>query len=139
MENITPLQHSAKELREDFKRSEERQMKQDNNLAMGGRELLNKFISSFSNLYSLIIGSNIDIQTTYNSTKEGILLTYKQNKIFISLNKGLGTSENWNLLNRSYKPTLPNKTFGMPADREDEHRLIIAIEEMLFGSSPVLD
>jgi hypothetical protein len=29
---------------------------------------------------------------------------------------------------------MPNKDFGIAADREDEHRLIISIDELLFNS-----
>lgn len=139
MENITPLQHSAHDLRQDFKRSAERQKTEQTTLALAGRELLNKFVNSFSNLYSLLIGSNIDIQTNVGASNEGILLTYKENKIFIGLSKGIGTIDTWKVLNRFYKPTLPNKSFGMAADREDEHRLIVAIEEILFSSTPKLE
>lgn len=138
MENLTPLQHCAQELREDFKRmEEEKQKKQHDKFEIEARKLVNNFASSFSTLYSLLIGSNIDVQADVSSVDPEILLTYKANQLSIHLDKGIDQINSWRLGKKAYKATIPNKRFGMAADREDEQRLIIAIEEILFNSKPV--
>jgi hypothetical protein len=72
MENLTPLQHCAQELREGFKRAEEeKQKKQQDKLDIEGRELVNKFATSFSTLYSLLIGSNIRVEADKTAVIQG--------------------------------------------------------------------
>lgn len=139
MENLTPLQHCAHELRETLKRAEEENQKsQLDKLEKEGRELINKFASSFSSLFSLLIGSNIDVQAQVSHVNQAILLIYNKNQVSITLDRSMGKVISWNLFDKMYKATLPNKDFGIAADKTDEHNLIIAIEESLFQAEPAV-
>jgi hypothetical protein len=139
MENLTPLQHFAHELRESFRRDEQdKQKRQLDKLEIEGKELINKFASSFSSLFSLLIGSNIDVQAQLSNVNPAILLTYKKNQIAITQDRSIGKVNNWSLFDKIYKATMPNKDFGMASDKTDEHKLIIAIEESLFRTEPVV-
>jgi hypothetical protein len=137
MNNLTPLQHCAQQLREEFARAEkEKQRMQLDKLESEARDLVNKFANSFSSLYSLLIGSNIEVHADASKANPVVVLTYRDNQAFISLESTNGKINSWRLLEKAYNATLPNKSFGMAADREDEHRLIIAIEEVLFTARP---
>jgi hypothetical protein len=122
-------------LREGFKRAEEeKQKKQQDKLDIEGRELVNKFATSFSTLYSLLIGSNIRVEADKTAVHSRILLTCNEKQVSIVLDRAIGKINSWSLSDKAYKATMPNKDFGMAADREDEHRLIISIDELLFNS-----
>ncbi len=137
MENLTPLQHCAQQLREDLKRSEEEKRQKDK-LGLEGRELINKFASSFSSLFSLLISSNIEVHAQLSPVDQGILLTYKNNQISIILDRATEIVNKWRLFDKVYKATVPNKDFGIASDKTDEHKLIIAIEEKLFHIEPIV-
>lgn len=139
MENLTPIQHFAHELRESFKREEqEKQRRQINKLEIEEKELIIKFAGSFSSLFSLLISSNIEIQAQVNHINRAVLLIYQQNRISISQDRAIGQVNNWSLFDKMYKATVPNKDFGMASDKTDEHKLIIAIEENLFRPQPAI-
>ncbi len=135
MEKLTPLQHCAQQLREDLKRSEEEKRQKDK-LGLEGRELINKFASSFSSLFSLLISSNIEVHAQWSPEDPVILLTYKNNQISIVPDRASEIVNKWRFFDKVYKATVPNKDFGIASDKTDEHKLIIAIEEKLFLVEP---
>ncbi len=137
MDNLTPLQHFAKQLREDLKSAEQRQYNQQNKIGEAGRLLINNFASSFSNLYSMLIGSSVNVGADTSALDAVIVLSYHENHVRIVFDKTIDTIHSWSLFDKIYKATIPNKNFGMPADREDEHKLIIAIDESLFQVNPL--
>jgi hypothetical protein len=133
MKNVTPLQLKAQQLREESKRAEqETQQQLQDHLANEQRELINKFSSSFSSLYSLLIGSNVGIRAEISSVDKVILLSLDGNKVIIGFEQTAYDIISWTILNNSFKATIPSKELGVIANRKDEDRLIIAIEELLF-------
>jgi hypothetical protein len=133
MKNVTPLQLKAQQLREESKRAEqETQQQLQDHLANEQRELINKFSSSFSSLYSLLIGSNVGIRAEISSVDKVILLSLDGNKVIIGFEQTAYDIISWTILNNSFNATIPSKELGVIANRKDEDRLIIAIEELLF-------
>jgi hypothetical protein len=139
MENVTPLQQRAQQLREDYKWAEsDKYKKQQEKLDVENKELLNRFSSSFSTLYSLLIGSNIQVRAEANAVNPLILLTYNGHKATIYFEQISDIHFSWSLCGKTFKATLPSKELGVTADREDEDKLIIAVEELLFNPQPVI-
>jgi hypothetical protein len=141
MENLTPLQQRAQQLREDNKRAEsDNYKKQQEKLVVENRELLNRFSSSFSTLYSLLIGSNVQVRAEANAANPVIVLTCNGHKVTICFEQIPEPDHyfSWSLCGRIFKATLPSKELGVTADREDEDKLIIALEELLFNPQPVI-
>lgn len=137
MENLTPIEHYAQQLREEEKRrKEEKRLKYK--IELEGRELINKFASSFSTLFSLLISSNIEINAQPGLTDPAVLLTCKNNQISISPDSATGTVTKWKLFDTNYTATVPNKDFGIASDKTDENKLIIAIAEKLFQAAPAV-
>lgn len=133
MENLTPLQQRANQLREEFTRLEaDTQKQRQDKIELESRDLINKFSASFSTLYSLLIGSNVQVQADSDSANPVILLSYKNNKAALKFEKSSGNVNSWTLFDQSFNATQPSRQLGTVADRRDEDKLIIALEEILF-------
>ncbi len=134
MENITPLQLKAQQLREEYKRADEKQQQLQDILALERKKLINKFSFSFSSLYSLLISSNIRVDAEISSAPPMILLTYKSNTVSIGFERTSHDVMSWTLLNKTFKATLTSKELGKKTITEDEDRLTMLIEDLLFTS-----
>jgi hypothetical protein len=138
MENMTPLQQKAQQLREVSKRVEaEKQQKFQDKLDAEGKELISKFANSFPTLYNLLIASGIQIGAETNAVNPVLLLSCNGNKVTIGFERTSGSVIGWTLANKTFRSTLLSREEGVTTNREDEDRLIIAVEELLFSPQSV--